>query len=712
MGLDLSVTDVAALEARTEGWIAGLEMAALSMQGHSAHPGTRPDFIQAFTGSHRFVLDYLVEEVLEQQPAALQEFLLKTSLLERLTGPLCDAVVGERGIRESSVPRDSQSILERLEAANLFIVPLDDERRWYRYHRLFSDLLRKRLLQTSPDLVPALHRRASGWHEQQGLMAAAIDHALAGHDCERAATLIEESVEATLMRSEVTTFLKWVERLPDESVRSRPTLCFYHAWALLMSGRSPHIVEQRLRDAACDRDAPESRGISAGRMAALRAYYMLFQADMDRAAELAHQALEHLPESDRFLRSIVAWISSLARLFDGDLQEGKQALGEVARMGEEMGNPLVAVAALCYQAKLQRRQGRLPRAQEILERALRLATEPLGRRLPIASEALIGLAELEREWNDLETAEDYLSDSIELAEQWSAMAAFDAYFPLARVRLAQGDAAAARRALETAQQIAHRSEATKVDDLVANLQQAYLSVAQGDVAGAMRWAEERGLVPGASPETRSGLDEGQDFVSARLRKYEHLVLARLFILQRRATEALDLLDPLLAQARQLGRIDLTIGTQILKALAYQVDGHDQPAMDALAEALTLAEPGGYLRTFVDEGEPMARLLRQAASRSAAPAYVAKLLAAFGGPESSDVEAEPSSPHPQPLVEPLSERELEVLRLLATGMSNPEISDELYIAVSTVRSHCKNIYSKLNVHKRWDAVQRGRELGLI
>jgi LuxR family maltose regulon positive regulatory protein len=720
MGLDLSAKDVAALEARTEGWIAGLQMAALSLQGQSPHPTTRSELVQAFTGSHRFVLDYLVEEVLEQQPPALQEFLLKTSILERLSGSLCDAVAGNGGIREpgapsgSPIPRfvDSQSTLEHLEAANLFIVPLDDERRWYRYHRLFSDLLRKRLWQTFPELVPVLHRRASAWHEQQGLMAAAIEHALAAHDFERAGTLIEENVEAILMRSEVTTFLNWVGRLPDEWVRTRPTLCFFHAWALLMSGRSLDVVEQRLQDVSCVQDTPESAEMMAGRMAALRAYLMVFQAKVHRATELCHQALELLPESDRFLRGVVAWILSLARLADGDLKDGSQALEEVARVCQEIGNPLIAVAALGHQAKLQMRQGRLHRAQEILEQALRLATDPQGRRLPIASEALIGLGELEREWNDLKAAADHLAEGIELAKQWSELAAFDAYFPLARIRQAQGDVEAAREAIETARQIAHRSETTEIDDLVADLQQAYFLASQGDLAGAMRWAETRELVPGASPEPRPGLDEGQDYVSAHLRKYEHLVLARLFLLQGRAAEALDLLDALLAQARQLGRIDLTIEIQILRALALQAEGQGAQAIDALGEALSLAEPGGYLRIFLDEGQPMARLLRQAASRDIASAYVARLLAAFGGPGSAEVEAGPSYPHTQPLIEPLSGRELEVLRLLATGLSNPEIANELVIAVSTVRSHCKSIYGKLDVHRRWDAVQRAQELGLI
>jgi LuxR family maltose regulon positive regulatory protein len=732
MGLDLSTEDVATLETRTEGWIAGLQMAALSLQGQGQDPThhARSEFIQAFTGSHRFVLDYLVEEVLDQQPPAIQEFLLKTSILERLTGSLCDAVLGtlETGNlvdwETSAVGQDqsanlppyqstnSQSILEYLEAANLFIVPLDDERRWYRYHRLFSDLLRKRLWQRSSDLLPALHRRASAWHEQQGLMAAAIDYALAAHDFERAVTLIEDSVEATLMRSEVTTFLNWVERLPDQWVRSRPTLCFFHAWALMMSGRSLDAVEQRLQDMACVQDAPECTGMMAGRVAALRAYLMLFQADMHRAAELCHQALEHLPESDLFLRSIVAWILSLARLADGSLQDGSQALIELSRMSQEIGNPLVAVAALCHQAKLQMRQGRLHRAQEILGRALQLATDPQGRRLPIASEALIGLGALEGEWNDLEAAVHHLAEGIELAKQWTELAAFDAYFPLARIRLAQGDAEAAREALETARQIALKSKITKVDDLVADLQQAHFFVSQGDVERVMRWAETRGLIPSLSPKPRPGLDERQDLVIAHLRKYQHLVLARLFILQGQAAKALDLLEPLLAQARQLSRIDLTIEIQILRALACQGEGHDAQAIEALAEALSLAEPGGYLRIFLDEGEPMAGLLRQAASRGIAPVYVAKLLVAFGRPESAEAEAGPSYPHAQSPVEPISEREIEVLRLLATGMSNPEIADELVVAVSTVRSHCKSIYGKLNVHKRWDAVQRAQELGII
>jgi LuxR family transcriptional regulator, maltose regulon positive regulatory protein len=725
VGLDLSAGDVAALEARTEGWIAGLQMASLALQRPSQGASTPSDVVQALTGSHRFVLDYLVEEVLEQQPPALQEFLLKTSILERLTGTLCDGVTGYQESRQPAtapdplLPQfpDSQSILEYLESANLFIVPLDDERRWFRYHRLFADLLRKRLAQIFPHLLPALHRRAGAWHEQQGHVAEAIEHTLAGEDFPRAAHLVEEAAEATLMRSEVATFRRWVDRLPVESLRGHPSLCFFHAWSLLMSGRSLTAVEGALRDAGRLEEAAPDLEAMPGRMAAMRAYLMLFQADTGRAAEFCRQALECLPKTDLFLRSIVTWILSVTHLTDSDLQDGSRALQEVARMSQEIGNPLIAGAALCHQATLQMRQGRLHRAQHTLERALLLATDAHGRRLPIASKALIGLAKLELEWNDLDAAADHLAEGIELAGQWSELAAFDAFIAQMHLCLARGDLDGARQAVERSRQIARRSEATKMDDLAADLKQAYFAMTQGDLAGARRWAEDRGLLPGTSPEPRPRQAEGRDFVDARLEKYEQLMLARLLILQGQAAGALHVLQPLLATVLQLGRTDLTIQVQIQSALAFQQQDRHDRAVEALAEALALAEPGGYLRTFLDEGPPMASLLQRAASRGVAPDYARRLLAAFGqtlSPAPESIEA--GAPHPsssaRPLVEPLTDRELEVLRLLAAGLSNPEIASELVVATSTVRSHCKNIYGKLDVHSRWDAVQRGHELGLL
>jgi len=572
--------------------------------------------------------------------------------------------------------------------------------------------LRKRLRQAYPGLVPVLHRRASDWHEQQQMMALAIDHALAAEDFERAIELIERNMEETLMRSEVATFVRWVEQLPNERVRTRPTLCFYHAWTLLMSGCSLDLVEQRMQDIACMQDVETSDQVMPGRMAALRAYATLFQADTQHTIALCREALENLPESDQFLRGVVTWMLSLARVADGELEDGNEALTEVVRKGQEIGNPMIAVTALCFQARLQVRQGHPHRAKAILERALQFATDQQGQRLPIASEPLVELGRILREWNQLEDAEDCLLEGITLASRWSELASFDAYIPLARIRQAQGDTQGAREALDMARQIAVKSEVTKADDLVTEMRQAYLSIVQGDLEGALRWAERRGLVPGVVQEPEGDSDSSHDFLQERLRKYENLVLARLFIAQNEGARALELLDPLLVQARQLRRIDLVIEIQILRALAAQIEGRGELAMETLAGALSHAEPAGYVRSFLDEGQAMAALLRQAASRGIAPAYVTTLISAFEAPQSERTAVKSHAPSAQPLVEPLSEREMDVLRLLSNGLSNPEIAEELTIAVSTVRSHCKSIYGKLNVHKRWDAVHRAQELGLL
>jgi LuxR family maltose regulon positive regulatory protein len=720
MNLGLAVRDIAALETRTEGWIASLQMAALSLQMHSPDFAARSEYIQAFTGSHRFILDYLVEEVLEHHPPELQDFLLKTSILDRMSGKLCDAIIieSERAQPPGKSPAagipagSSQSVLEHLESANLFIVPLDDERRWYRYHRLFSDLLRKRLWQTFPELVPVLHSRASNWYEQQGFAGEAIQHALAAKSYERAAALIEANVETTLMRSEVKTLLNWMERLPEEYERKRSRLSFFHTLALLMGGQSLELIERRLQSIANIQGAAEGASATTGNMAALRAYLRLFQADYQLAARLSQQALENLPESDFFLRSISAWILSMTRLASGDLQDGKQALDKVIRTSQESGNPLIAVAALSHQARFQMRQGRLQLAHETLMQALQLATDPQGQRLPIASEALIGLGDLEREWNHLEKAEDYLTESIELARQWNELSSFDAYFPLMRLRLAQGDPQGAGEAIETAWQMAHRSDFSQIDDALADFQQAYYYIMRGDATEAKRWAENRRLAPSITSEQQFPVEERQDYIETHMRKYEQLVLARALMLLGQNNEALELLQALLELARQLARTDLAIEIHILRALAFQQAGEDDRAIEALAEALSLAEPGGYVRIFLDEGEPMTRLLRQAASQGLVPAYATRLLGESGRAVPSPAEAALAASPVQTLIEPLSERELEVLRLLATGLSNPEIASELYIAVSTIRTHCKSIYGKLGVHGRWEAAQRAQELGLI
>ena len=728
MGLELSVDDVAALASRTEGWISGLQMAAVSMQGRE----DTASFIQAFAGSDRYILDYLVEEVLHRQPDSIQTFLLQTAILDRLNAPLCNALLdwklevggwkleGDQyptsnlqpfDSAQGEPPTSSQQILEYLERANLFIVPLDDRREWYRYHRLFADLLRQRLHQAHPDLVPTLHRKASEWHEHNGLMAEAIDHALSAEDFERAADLVEQVAEATLMRSEVATFLNWVEALPDELVRARPTLCVFHAWALLWRGLPLDDVESRLQEVGEDID------LTPGKVAALRGFMAIFQGQLARATELCRQALERLPEDDVFLRSISTWILSICELADGDLRAGSRALDEVVRMSQKAGNVMIAVPAVCHLAKLNMRQGQLHKAQAIYQQALELGTDESGRRLPIASEALIGLGELSYEWDDLESAARYLEESIELSEQWSEAAALDAYIPLAHVRQAQGDIDGVRDAIQKAQHIALKTDALEADDFLVALVQARLWVTQGNLEAAMRWAEERGLVlsqpkgEAEGSEKRSDSpesEESDDFFSSRLRKYEHLVLARLLLAQDRPDDALALLEPLLPRMEQQGRKDLVIEIQMLKALAFQAQGDIRQALIALEHALPLAEPGGFVRVFVDEGQPMARLLYQAAARGIAPEYAGKLLAAFPDAEPA---AKPRQPQVE-MIEPLSEREIEVLQLIAEGLSNREIAQKLFLSVNTVKVHTYNIYGKLSVHSRTQAVAQARALDIL
>ena len=686
MGLGLSTEDIIALETRTEGWIAGLQMAAASMQGRKDIAG----FIQALTGSDRYILDYLIEEVFQRQPDRVQTFLLQTAILDRLAAALCNAITNRD---------DGQSTLEMLERANLFIVPLDNERRWYRYHRLFADLLRSRLRRAHADLAPTLHRRASEWHEQNGLMAEAIDHALSAEDFARATALVEQVAEATLMRSEVTTFLSWVEALPDELVRVRPSLCVFHAWALFLSGRSLGEIESRLQDIDEDTDLVPSRA------APMRAWIAIFQGQLPSAVELARQALEQLPEDDVFWRSIAAWTLSLSSLADGDLRAGSQALDEVARMSQDAGNVMMAVTALSHLAKLHIRQGQLHQAKAIYERALRSATDKQGRDLPIAGEAMMGFGDLWREWNDLEAATRYLVEGIELTGRWSEVGALDGYIGLARVRQAQGDVDGALEAIQTAEQLAIKSEFTELDDLMVALCRARLWIAQGNIEAAMRWVEERGL---GRDVGAAELKESDDLISYRMRKYEHLVLARLLIAQDRPADTLALLEPLLPRMERQERKDLVIEIQILRALAFQAQGDIGQALTTLERALSLAEPGGFVRVFVDEGPPMAPLLYQAAARGIAPEYAGKLLAAFPDAEPA---AKPRQPQVE-MIEPLSEREIEVLQLIAEGLSNREIAQKLFLSVNTVKVHTYNIYSKLSVHSRTQAVAQARALGIL
>jgi LuxR family maltose regulon positive regulatory protein len=724
MGLELTAADVAALESRTEGWIAGLQMAAVALRAAVPMQGDAASFVQDFTGDNRFILDYLIEEVLQHQPDRVQTFLLQTSILDRLCGPLCDAVLGisesANKVRKAADqpagdlpirrPDDlsGQEMLAYLERANLFVVPLDNRREWYRYHRLFADLLRSRLQRAHPDLVPVLHRRASTWHEQSGLVSGAIDHALAAGALERAADLVEQNSEATLMRGQAATFLRWVDALPDELVRARPTLCVFHAWMLMLYGRPLKVVESRLQDA--------ERGgeLVAGRVTALRGLMAAFRGQVSPAAELSRRALEQLPEEEQFVRAFATWILRTSELVAGEGPVDIQVLDDVLRMSQQTGNVMVAVMIVSNQAELAMRQGQLHRAAAIYRKALDLATDAWGQRLPIAGQALIGLGELSREWGDLDAAARYLVEGIRLTERWTEVGPFDAYIALARVRRAQGDVDSAWEAIRKAQELALKSELTELDDLSVALSEAWMRVTEGDLEPARRWAEERDLFKYIASPLR---EEAGDTYDHRTRKYELLVLARLLIALERPDEALTLLASLVPIAEWRGRPGMLIEIHVLEALAHHALGHTDQAMAALEHAFSLAEPKGYVRIFADEGEPVIGLLQEAARRGIAVEYAGKLLAAFGlqtKDEERKTEPSPSTADTgrPSLLEPLSARELEVLRLLNTHLSSTEIAEQLCISVNTARSHIKNIYGKLNVHRRSDAVQRAVELGLL
>jgi len=746
-GLGLSAEDVAALEARTEGWITGLQLAALALQGTLSMEGRDvariTSFIEGFTGSHRYILDYLVEQVLSHQPQATRSFLLQTSVLDRLTGPLCDAIL-ERG--ESAHQRASESasrrlagppvqdggsqvVLEQLEEANLFIVPLDDERRWYRYHHLFADVLRSLLERTQPDLVPALHGRASEWYEKSGLIAEAVSHALSAGDVDRVTRLVATNALAMMEHGELTTatFARWVEALPGEVARSRPWLCVSHAWALVYAGQFS-AIEPCLQDAerALTRakrvgsDLPQAEGPAlcdaevqhvAGHIAAIRGYLASLDEDMPQAVKLAREALERLPSEDLMARAWAATLLVSTLRHSGDLVAAARASAEAVAISQASGDRHVAVNVLCNLAGLQIVQGRLHEAAANCRRAIQVADEyvrQVGRPLMVAAYAHAYLSQVLCEWNELDGAMHHARKSLELCQQWGIGEALNlGTISLARALAAEGDLEGALVALQ---------QTKRVDDYVStwwalsiDATVARVRLMQGDVAAASRWVEE------------SGLSADDELRWPRADAYR--TLARILIVQGRARpepslidEALRLLARLLGAAEAMGAMSSVIATLVLQALALQAKGEDDRALRVLERALSLAEPGGYVRTFVDEGAPMGELLRQAAARGIALDAVGGLLAALEdetreerrttGSRSSSCAGRTS------VVEPLTRRELEVLRLLAAGLSNRGIADALVIAVGTVKKHLKNIYRKLGVHSRTQAVARARDQGLL
>jgi LuxR family maltose regulon positive regulatory protein len=704
MALQLASHDLAALLSRTEGWIAGLQMAAVALRAATSAqlshldprhgPSSASQFIQAFAGSNRYILDYLVEEVLGRQPPEIQTFLLHTSVLDRLSGSLCDALL-ERA-------SGSQETLETLERANLFIAPLDERRDWYRYHRLFADLLRRRLGQLYPECIPALHTRASTWCEQHGQIDQAIEHALAGEDTQRAAHLIERTAGQALMRSEAVTLRRWIERLPDERVRTSKSLPLYQAWAAVLSGQPIDAIESRLGMLEGETD------LILGQVTTMRAFLATFVGHLPQALALSREALAQLPPDAAFPRGMAQWISAFSQLADGDISGGVQALEEIAQASQETGNLMIASSAIMMIGRVRMREGHLREAKTLLERAIEVGTDRQGRLLPVVGRTLISLGDLLREWNDLEGAERYVRQGIELTEQWRGIAALPGYIDLAFILQARGNTDGAARAIQTAMQVAIAFDATKWDDLLVAMYQARLRVAQGDLDAGAQWVEREWPQAQARAFDR---DEGP-YIEQHLRKYEWPIEARLRIRQGRAQQALPLLDKLLSAVSTQDRRSSLIEGHVLRALALQAMGKSGDALGSLERALTLAEPGGYVRIFLDEGLPMRELLRMAKARGIALTYVNTLLSAFIEDQDGMPTADQAALYEHSYLEPLTDRELEVLGLVAEGLTNKQVADTLILAVGTVKKHLKNVYDKLDVHSRTQAVARARDLGIL
>src|SRR5262245_23655452 len=707
MGLELPAGSVEALAARTEGWAAGLQLAALSLRGQTDVVG----FVTSFSGSHRYVLDYLADEVLARQPEETVRFLLETSVLDRLSGPLCDAVTGRD---------DSQALLEQIERANLFVVPLDDVRGWWRYHQLFADLLRARLQQQRPERVQELHRAAAAWSEAHGLVDDAVRHALAADDPAWAGQLVEQHLDQTLRRGEGVMLRRRLEALPAEVVRSRPGLVLAQAMLQVHRGRldeAERLLEHA--DRAVDRQPdpehpklPTDGGMVSqvpAAIALLRAELAAARGDPEQTARFARSALAHLCEGEVGPRLWARYLLAVADWLAGRVEQAEPAFTEVLAEGRVAAEPHPLLSACLYLGEVQRARGRLGTALATYREALEFAAHGAQPSTFHAADAHVGLGQVLYGRNQLDDARQHLTEGLALSRPLGLpQLSGRALVTMAWIRQATGDPDGAQQAMDEACALMPGTQ-TRTWYHPAPAERARLLLAQGQVDQAARWAEEQELKAEDEP--------------SYLRERDQLVLARVLLAGRAPERALGLLGRLHALAAAQGRIGSVVEVRALQALALDASGDHVGGLAALAEALTLAATEGWLRVFVDEGAPMAALLgklaaalatRQAAAAGRPPAaHLGWLLDAF---ERAGL---PVLARPRRggvavvgVVEPLTARQLEVLRLLAAGKPNQAIAGELVVTLETVKSHVGHILDKLGATNRTQAVSRARELGLL
>ena len=695
----------AALAARTEGWAAGLQLAGLSLRGRSDVDG----FVAAFTGSHRYVLDYLAGEVLEHESEQVRTFLLETSVLERLSGQLCDAVTGRPG---------SQALLEQAERAGLFVVPLDEVRGWWRYHHLFADLLRARLQREQPGRVPSLHRNAAAWYAERGLADDAIRHAVAAGEMTWAARLIEQHFDAVhSLRGEAATVQRWLAPLPADLVRSRPRLLLAQAVPAATGGRLE--AAEQLVDAAelaYAGTGEEPFEPTIGRVGSLlvnvpatialaRGYLAQLRGDARGTAEFGSQAVAKSREDEWILRSVAQVQLAVAGWLDGRLDEAERAFAQGIAGRRAAGLPTWGAWASYELSQVQHAQGRLDAAARTCEQALEAAARTGQPPSPAAGPAYAGLAEVAYQRNELDSALDHAERGIALCRSFVyTMPLAAGLATLAWIRQAGGDPAGALDAMDEAVRATPGAPPGLLNPIPAR--RARLLLAQGDLAATERWTRENGL----------NEDDEPDYA----REPGHLVLARVLLALDRSGPALGLLDRLYAAAVAQDRTGSLIEIGALRALALAASGDADRAVDALAEALTLACPQGYVRVFADEGAPMAALLARliAAQRSGGAAAevplgcLARLQRALGAQDVAPGAGRGRVTAVPGLVDPLTSRELEVLEMLAAGRSNQAIAGQLVVTLDTVKKHVSHVLGKLGAANRTEAVTRARELGLI
>jgi len=680
MGLNLSAESIEALEARTEGWIAGLQLAAISIKGHIDIAG----FIASFTGSNRFVLDYLAEEVLTQQPDYIQEFLLHTSILDQLSGPLCDAI-----LPNTNIP--GQQMLQKIEQANLFLIPLDDHRQWYRYHHLFAGLLQQRLLERAASAtnaggidIAALHIRASEWYEENNLEIDAFQHAVLSKDIARAERLMEGGGMPLQYRGALRPVLNWLASLPAEVMNIRPSLWVAYASVATMAGKPVDDIREILQSAEAALDgAPrndKNRDL-LGQIAAIRAMLAVSQNECEVITAQAQRALENLHPDNLSMRTSATWALGFAHQCQGDRAEAARTLSQALSISQSSGNIVFTIASATSLGQIYESDLRLNEAGEAYQQVLLSAGEPP---LSIACEAFLGLARIAFERNDLDAACQHTQQSLQLAGQIENVnTPLFCELLLSRIDLARMDIHGAAEKIARAELfVRHNNFLHHLPEVAAA--RIDLLLRQGNPEKALPLAKEFDLPLG---------------------------LGNVYLAQNEASKALEIVQRHRRQAAARGWKDELFKADLLEALARHSLGKEEEALAQLHKALALAEYAGLIRSFIDQGPEMARLLTRAAYQKNTTPYLAKLLAAFEQETQRTANGTPL-PETQPLVDPLTKRELEVLRMVADGLSNQEISERLFLALNTIKGYNHKIFSKLQVQRRTEAVARARELGIL